>query len=59
MKILSKREKDKVIYSYYKNLINSGRSIMEATYATMEQFGISSTVTVINIRKRMEGVYDN
>lgn len=54
MKFLSKRQKDEEVYKYFLSLRENGRTIMEATYACMEKFSIATTVTINNIRKRME-----
>lgn len=52
MKIMSKKNRDEIIYNYFSSLLREGYSIMEATYSTMAEFGISSNATIYNIRKR-------
>jgi len=50
--IMTKQEKDTIIYSRFNSLLESGYSKTQATAVIMNEFNILSTMTVYNIRKR-------
>lgn len=61
--IKTKKETDEEIYEYFKNKVNDGLSIMQATQLTMEQFHMPTFARIYRIRKSKgdigkAGIYD-
>lgn len=52
--LLTKVEKDKKVYLFYRSRRAAGRTKTQAAHDTMQKFNILSIVTVYNIRKRQE-----
>lgn len=55
MKITSKQEMHKAVYSRFKQLCDKGLTKTAATYKVMSEFNICTPSTVNNIRKKFEG----
>lgn len=54
MEYTGKKDKDRAVYDRFSELVASGKTKTEATYAVMSEFNICAPSTVNNIRKRIE-----